>query len=596
MLLLKLLAKPGSARQRNEVPGALTVGLIAFVFAYATVMLTRGGDGIAILWISNAVILAAALIRPTALLPLLLSGAAGIGAANVLAGIPLQTSTGFLVANGADVLVGLVLMRRLGSHRFEFGSLSFLARFVPACVFAGPAVSATLGAAIAGEAFGSAYPTVWLTWFTSCGLGTIIVAPLLIAIWRPHRIERTARKGTGPVGISITIAILCLVDFAVFGMSSWPILFVPFAAIVVATVLVGQRMAAAGIVLAASAGLASLISDTGPLVVFESIEDRVLMLQSFLAVLALTCLPIAGVLHERQALSDRLAIAEARHRLLSEGSGDAILLVNRDGIVLHASRAVTDLTGLSPDQLVGQVGTAFVHPDDRAAVADTHMAVVASGGDGTVRYRYTHHHTGDERWLEIRTRAIVTGSDVGGVIATVRDVTLLVAQEQRMSQEAATDPLTGLSNRRHFMSVLETTLTGSRPGPVGVAMVDIDYFKKFNDRYGHAAGDAVLCAFARAADSALRPGDVIARIGGEEFAIMMPDTKPADAMNIAERVRIAVAAQTVIFGGEALRITVSIGAAVSGPDTGDAAALLAAADSSLYLAKNSGRDRVAFAA
>ena len=577
-------------------PPVLTVVLICFLSSYATVMLMRGTHGIAALWITNAVMIAALLVRPSAFFHLFLGSAAGIAAANLLAGDDLATSLGLLAANSAEVLASFALLRRLGIDRFEFGSLPFLARFLPVCGLVGPAVSATLGAAVASPVFAIAYSSVWITWFSSCSLGMIIVAPLLIALWRPLPSAALPLIEHGRAVKIGAFVVICLVNIVVFSSSTMPVPLVPFAVVVLATVLFGQQMASIGIIITASAGLASLVTATGPLTKFASMDERVLMLQGFLAVLALTCLPIAAVLREQQVLSNRLALAEARHRMMSDGSGDAILHVDRDGTIVHASRAVTDLTGLTPEALVGHPGTDFMHTEDRAAVARTHRQVIETGGAATIRYRYTHQRDGDERWLEVRTRAIHTGSEVSGVISTVRDVTQLAAQERAMAQEASTDPLTGLANRRYFLAKLDAALTTQGQGSIAVAMLDIDHFKRFNDRYGHAAGDAVLCAVARAADAALRAGDLIARLGGEEFAILLPGADDNDASIIAERVRSAIAAQVVIFAGEALRVTVSIGVVVTGDGLADAATLLAAADARLYTAKNSGRNCVRLAA
>ncbi|MFL5340398.1 MAG: diguanylate cyclase [Gemmataceae bacterium] len=164
--------------------------------------------------------------------------------------------------------------------------------------------------------------------------------------------------------------------------------------------------------------------------------------------------------------------------------------------------------------------------------------------------------------------------------------------------EAARDALTGLPNRRSLDAALDQECRrAARSGqPIGVVMVDVDYFKAFNDRYGHQAGDACLARVGHALREALhRPGDVAARYGGEEFTLVLPDTDMAGATAVAEAVRAQVEALAVPHAGRPAptRVTVSLGvaAAVPGPTMG--AELLAAADRALYMAKHEGRNRVA---
>lgn len=186
------------------------------------------------------------------------------------------------------------------------------------------------------------------------------------------------------------------------------------------------------------------------------------------------------------------------------------------------------------------------------------------------------------------------------VVAVYMSVTLgvgwmadLLHRERRKAQELAfTDALTGLANRRHADVFLERAHAAARRGiPVTVVLFDLDHFKSYNDRFGHAAGDAALRAFARVLDDQTRRMNLSARFGGEEFVSVLVNSDAEGALVFTERVREALAEAEV--GPE--RITVSAGVAECPEGSGTPATLLEAADRALYRAKAEGRDRVAVA-
>lgn len=162
--------------------------------------------------------------------------------------------------------------------------------------------------------------------------------------------------------------------------------------------------------------------------------------------------------------------------------------------------------------------------------------------------------------------------------------------------QAKLDPLTGLPNRRYLEQLISPTGSGRRADDhTGALMIDIDHFKRLNDRYGHQVGDSVLRAVAEQIAFALRASDTPVRYGGEEFAVLLRRATADQAADVAERIRRAVAAMDQEMLGVADPVTVSIGVAVaSGPLT-DVPALIEQADRAMYVAKNRGRNRVAVA-
>jgi diguanylate cyclase (GGDEF)-like protein len=161
-------------------------------------------------------------------------------------------------------------------------------------------------------------------------------------------------------------------------------------------------------------------------------------------------------------------------------------------------------------------------------------------------------------------------------------------------RSAQYDSLTGLYNRGTFLAEFEREVSRSaRGGPAfSLAIFDLDQFKQINDRYGHPVGDSVLKAFADALRASIRKHDVVGRYGGEEFALLMPQTGKETAVRVAERVRRELEARGVSVDGKRIEVTVSGGIASYGVDGQDWDALLTAADDALYESKNAGRNRI----
>lgn len=157
------------------------------------------------------------------------------------------------------------------------------------------------------------------------------------------------------------------------------------------------------------------------------------------------------------------------------------------------------------------------------------------------------------------------------------------------------DHLTGVSNRAHFFEAAERELVRARriAASLAVIVLDVDHFKRVNDGHGHAAGDAVLREVARRCEAELRPEDVFARIGGEEFVALVPGATLGDATVVAERLRLALAREPIDVGDVRMPVTASFGcSALDGDPGATLAALLESADGALYQAKRDGRNRV----
>jgi diguanylate cyclase (GGDEF)-like protein len=188
---------------------------------------------------------------------------------------------------------------------------------------------------------------------------------------------------------------------------------------------------------------------------------------------------------------------------------------------------------------------------------------------------------------------------IDGVVAISRDMTKHKDLQEKLAMMATQDGLTGLANRRHFDDRLQEEWRRAERDetPLSLLMMDVDYFKRFNDQYGHQAGDSCLKAVATAlTGEARRSSDLAARYGGEEFVLLLPNTDEAGCASVAERLRQALNALGVphALNPPTKLLTISLGGATGWPKADSSTnhtSLIAAADRALYAAKHAGRDR-----
>lgn len=176
----------------------------------------------------------------------------------------------------------------------------------------------------------------------------------------------------------------------------------------------------------------------------------------------------------------------------------------------------------------------------------------------------------------------------------LRMLTELEVVRAQLDVLATRDELTAVHNRRHFMVLAEREVARCRRYDMGAAllMIDVDHFKRVNDRHGHLAGDLMLREIARTIGDTLRQPDLVGRFGGEEFVVFLPHADPLGALDAAERIRDCVAQLSLEWRGQAVRATVSVGVATLDPSHESIAALLHDADQALYAAKDAGRNCV----
>ena len=295
---------------------------------------------------------------------------------------------------------------------------------------------------------------------------------------------------------------------------------------------------------------------------------------------------------ERRLAEQALRDSEARYRLMAENSTDLISRTSMHGVFLYLSDAARRLLGYEPADLVGRSAYDIIHVEDRDEVR--HLSkLITDAGPTTFSYRVMRKN-GSVIWFETTSRSVrnpATGR-LDEIICVSRDISERKRAEEQIEYQAYHDALTGLPNRRLFRDRLTVALAHARrlKSTLAVMFLDLDRFKYVNDTLGHSLGDEMLKTVAARLATALREEDSIARMGGDEFTVLLPElNSPDHAASVAQKLLEAVGQPMRIEETE-LFITTSIGIALF-PNDGDTAELLLKnADHAMYRAKDAGRN------
>ncbi|WP_395088613.1 putative bifunctional diguanylate cyclase/phosphodiesterase [Armatimonas sp.] len=295
--------------------------------------------------------------------------------------------------------------------------------------------------------------------------------------------------------------------------------------------------------------------------------------------------------HEVTALveSTGVHITDTRFALMMDLMDDIVSLHDTNFFTLYATPALTRITGLSARQTTGKSVFRWMHSEDKPRVMQT-LRRLRRTGEATVRWRHVSRQ-GACQWLETRIRTLEESWTPTRYLCSTRDIGPQIVSEERVLWRARHDALTELPNRNYFMEQIKKASATLPPEHLlAILFLDLDGFKRINDSLGHETGDTLLRIVAQRLQDTLRLHDMIGRMGGDEFTILLNPIHSADETEILVRRLLAAVARPVLVGGQELFVSASIGVSLYPDDGMDGETLVRHADVAMYQAKQTGNN------
>ncbi len=557
-----------------------------------------------LIWLANGFLLAYILLAPRWRWP---SYFAAAFAGQMLGAVLMATQTipvnlAMSVLNLFEVAIAAFSLRRSSPRLPNFTDLRYLLRYLGFAVIAAPAV---VGLSFAAIAHAWMHLGVWpefRDWFMTDALGMSVATPALVAVFRTRFRDTVAIRSQ-----FIYPVLLVATTVAAFCQNRVPLIFLLYPLLVLVQLRLRIGWAALGTLFVAAVGSWYTAHGYGPMVLSDTsgVFHPALRLQLMVASAMFMLYAISVVMENLRSAQKKLREVVYVHNLVTQNSRDAIVITDLSGHPTFVTTPERSMGGWSHDDLIRIGQRDLTHPDDWPILAATIERVRAGAEEEVVEYR-ARRKAGDYTWVEAIHRSIRdprTNKNCG-VLHIVRDISQRKRAEQElkaaynaMEKLAVVDPLTGVANRRRFDECIAGEWRrGMRDRvPLSMVLIDVDLFKLYNDTYGHVRGDSCLKQIAESAlDVVTRPGDLVARFGGEEFAIVLPNTSREGAWLVASEICDALRHRGLGHASSPHGVvTISAGCATMIPQLGSHASdLVELADLALYRAKRGGRNRV----
>jgi diguanylate cyclase (GGDEF)-like protein/PAS domain S-box-containing protein len=521
--------------QLPRVVSVLLILLIYFFLGKASLRFAFVHPSATAVWLPTGASLAAFLLWGYRIWPGILVGAFLV---NLTTAGSVTTSIGIALGNTLEGLVGAYFVNRFARGCKAFDRTQDVFKFAFFAGMISTVVSATFGVTslcLGGFASWQRYAPIWLTWWLGDGVSDVVVTPLLV-LW-----SKRTRVGWTRVHIVealVLLPLLFVVGRVVFGGllpfrgSNYPLEFLCIPLLVWVAFRFGGREAALATFILSGIALWGTLDGFGPFAMGTQ-NDSLPLLDLFLAVLALMGLVLAA------ATTERRRAAETFERVV-ESAPSAIVAVDQQGKIVLVNSQVARIFGYQAKELVGQSVELLMperfrrgHPDYRTRFS----AKPQTRPMGAGRDLYAVRKDGTEFPVEIGLNPIETEQGML-VLSAIVDITERKRAEEEIQRLASSDPLTGLANYRHLLEVFnrEAERSGRTGRPVSLLLLDLDGLKAINDAHGHVVGSRALCRLALVLRQQCRLNDTPARHGGDEFAVILPETEIEAVRNLAWRV------------------------------------------------------------
>src|SRR5437868_2667432 len=378
-----------------------------------------------------------------------------------------------------------------------------------------------------GEVVGTGVAFVLLDWWGVLGNVPLwaLLAILLVSGFLSTVIDRVFGGRTSTAGLHARMAASAANTGVVIYATGWG----PMLAIGYVVIVAGELNAAGSAAVVPSMVWCGLVMAAGQLAIAVHVAPTVVsqpLVHGLGALSALGLMFVIRLLGTKTAEVERaqasLGRSEERFRSLVQNSSDVVLVTNAEGAVTYMSASGERMMGWDPDTVMGErVHQDALHPKDLPEARRLFFDVLAEPRRSRTFEARVRDARGSWRWLEVTWTNLLEDPSVEGVVANLRDVTERKAAEASLAHQALHDPLTDIPNRVLFTDRLDHALARPRrvSGNVAVLHIDIDRFKLVNDSFGHAAGDTVLLTVTDLLRSSIRPGDTLARLGGDGLAV-----------------------------------------------------------------------------